>query len=64
MQNSIRTELPPHPISKEAQEYLKTFSKKDTELHELAVKVLGSSYFIERTKGFQAWKEQKKSSTP
>jgi hypothetical protein len=43
---------------------LKTFSKKDTELHELAVKVLGSSYFIERTKGFQAWKEQKKSSTP
>jgi hypothetical protein len=47
----------PHPVPKEAEAYLKSLSPERKELHELAVKLLGSSYFIERTIGFKAWKD-------
>ena len=47
--------LPPHPITKEAQEYLKQMTDDEKELHEMAVEKLGSSYFLERTKGYLAW---------
>jgi len=59
----LRTELPPHPISQMAQEYLNTLSKEDLTLHHLAVELLGSSYFVERSKGFQAWVAATKQST-
>jgi len=54
----LRTELPPHPISKQGEAYLATLSKEDLELHRLAVQLLGSSYFVERSKGFQSWQAQ------
>jgi hypothetical protein len=50
-----RVELPPHPISELGQTYLQTLSKEDLELHRLATELLGSSYFVERSKGFQSW---------
>ena len=59
-QGDPRVELPPHPISEEGQTYLKTLSKEDLELHRLAVELLGSSYFVERSKGFQAWASAEK----
>jgi len=52
------TDLPPHPITQEAAEYLKTRTPAQLALHELAVKMLGSSYFVERTKGFTEWKSK------
>ena len=47
--------LPPHPITKEAQEYLNQMTDDEKELHAMAVEKLGSSYFLERTKGYLAW---------
>ena len=52
---AIPNALPPHPIPPEGEAYLATRSKDQLELHELAVKMLGSSYFVERTHGFAKW---------
>ena len=49
------TPLPPHTPSKEADAYLATRTPEQRELHDLAVKMLGSSYFVERTHGFRKW---------
>ena len=50
-----KEDLPPHAITPEAAAYLATLSSEALELHELAVKMLGSSYFVERTHGYQKW---------
>ena len=55
-----KTEQPPHPITLEAAEYLRSLTPAQIELHEMAVKLLGSSYFVERTKGFLEWKNGRK----
>jgi hypothetical protein len=52
--------LPPHPITLEAAEYLRTLTPERKKLHEMAIKKLGSSYFVERTKGFNDWKTSRK----
>jgi len=52
--------LPPHPIPKEAQEYLKQMTPGEKELHKMAQEKLGSSYFVEYTKGFVDWFKNKK----
>jgi hypothetical protein len=55
-----RKEQPPHPITLEAAEYLRSLTPAQMELHEIATKLLGSSYFVERTKGFLEWKNRLK----
>ena len=35
-----------------------TFTPAQKKLHELAVEKLGSSYFVERTRGFEEYKKQ------
>jgi len=45
-----------HPITPDAQKYLDTMTKEQMELHVLATRMLGSSYFVERTRGYLAWK--------
>jgi hypothetical protein len=52
----VRIELPPHPISKEAQAYIDAMTPDQKALHELAIKLLGSSYFVEQTRGYLAWR--------
>jgi hypothetical protein len=47
---------PPHEIPEEAVAYVAQMSQKDRELHELAVQLLGSSYFVEWSAGFKKWK--------
>jgi hypothetical protein len=54
--SAAKQDLPPHPIAPEAAAYFATFTPAQRELHELAVKMLGSSYFVERTHGFNKWK--------
>ena len=51
-----KEELPPHPIPLEGAEYLRTMTPDQKKLHLMAIQKLGSSYFIERTKGFLSWK--------
>jgi hypothetical protein len=52
--------LPPHPITAEAAEYINQMTPVQKELHMLAQEKLGSSYFVERTKGFLDWKAKQK----
>ena len=52
--------LPPHPITAEAAEYIEQMTEAQKELHVLAQEKLGSSYFVERTKGFLEWKAKQK----
>ena len=55
-----KKEQPPHPITLEASQYLRSLTPAQLELHEIATKLLGSSYFVERTKGFLDWKNGRK----
>lgn len=48
-----REELPPHPLTEKELTYVASLSPERRELHELAVKMLGSSYFVERTHGYR-----------
>ena len=48
-----------HEITKEGLEFLKTLNPKEFERHILAQKMLGSSYFVDKTPQFKAWKQRK-----
>ena len=56
--NNPYVPLPPHTIPAEAIPYLESLSLKELELHEMAVKILGSSYFVETSHAFLKWKAQ------
>lgn len=47
--------LPPHAVPEEAAAYVATMTPKERELHDLAVELLGSSYFVEWSHGFKKW---------
>ena len=53
--------LPPHePLEEKAAdvaEYLAGLDERHRKLHEIAVKTLASSYFVECTHGFRNWKK-------
>ena len=51
----VYTSLPPHTLNAEEQRYIAGLSKEMQELHELAVKLLGSSYFVKETREFRKW---------
>jgi hypothetical protein len=53
------SKLPPHPFPKDAEEFLADQDEKHKKLHEIAKEFLGSSYFMERTHGYQRWKKAK-----
>jgi len=55
-----KTDLPPHAMTPEGDKYMATMKPEQLELHKIAIEMLGSSYFIERTRGFRAWKESTK----
>jgi hypothetical protein len=50
---------PPHPLNAKEKEFLKSLSPKEKELHDLATKMLGSSYFMGKTHGYRAWEKQR-----
>lgn len=54
--NSPYVAPPPHAIPAEAIPYLESLTPKERELHEMAVKILGSSYFVETSHAFIKWK--------
>jgi hypothetical protein len=49
----------PHTPTAEGKEFLATLTPKEMNLHILAQKMLGSSYFVEKTPQFKAWKQRK-----
>ena len=44
-----------HPISAQGQAFLASITAEERALQVLAQKMLGSSYFVEKTHAFQAW---------
>jgi hypothetical protein len=44
---------PVHPLTPEAAKYVASMTPDQRKLHELAIEKLGSSYFVERTRGFE-----------
>ena len=55
-----RIELEAHPITSGAQAYIDSMNPEQKELHILATKLLASSYFVEQTRGYTAWKQTTK----
>ena len=51
--------LPPHKPELEAAQYIRSMTPAQLELHMMAQEKLGSSYFVERSKGFLEWKRAK-----
>ena len=47
------TPPPPHRIPEEAATFLETLTEKERQLHELAIELLGSSYFVETSHAFK-----------
>ena len=47
---------PVHKPTVEAEEYIKKMTPEQKKIHELAIKMLGSSYFVERARGFEDFK--------
>ena len=45
-----------HEISEEGQRFLASLTPNEKELHTMARKMLGSSYFVEKTPHFLIWK--------
>ncbi len=45
----------PHSLNEKERQYIDTMSPQEKQLHELAVKMLGSSYFVGKTHGFTKW---------
>jgi hypothetical protein len=52
--------LPDHAIPREADAYIQSMTPLQKELHKMAQEKLGSSYFVERSKGFLAWNAAQK----
>ncbi len=52
--------LPPHPLPADAEEFLSSLTPVERELHQMGVEKLGSSYFMERTRQYTAWKKGQK----
>lgn len=50
------TPLPPHTVPEEAAAYIAAMTPQERELHDLAVELLGSSYFVEWSHGFKKWR--------
>ena len=60
MEKSKRQILPPHAPPADAAEYLAACSPEEKRLVQLAIEKLGSSYFMEKSHGYKAWKATQK----
>jgi hypothetical protein len=57
--DTCRQILPPHPLPPDAKEYLAACDESEKRLIQLAIQRLGSSYFMEKSHGYNAWKAKK-----
>ena len=51
---------PPHPYNEKEKAFVKSLSEKEKALHELATKMLGSSYFAGKTHAYRGWDAKQK----
>jgi len=55
MSDNAYIPLEPHTVPEAVKPYLDQMSPKELELHNLAIKLLGSSYFVEYSHGYLTW---------
>lgn len=55
---------PPHQHNAKEKQFLASLGPKEKELHDLATKMLGSSYFTGKTHGFTAWSKSSQAQQP
>ena len=53
-----RTILPPHPLPADSEAFLAACSAEERAVHLMAIKTLGSSYFMDKSHGYISWKEK------
>jgi hypothetical protein len=53
------TPPPTHKKPDDVAEFLASLSENERLLHQMAERILGSSYFMDRTHGYQKWKKAK-----
>lgn len=58
MEKQKRHILPPHNPPADAEVYLAACSQEERKLVQLAIEKLGSSYFMEKSHGYLAWKSK------
>ena len=51
---------PPHALNPQEKAFFKQLTPQEKELHELATKMLGSSYFMGKTHAYRAWESRQK----
>jgi hypothetical protein len=56
------TPPPPHALPPDAAEFLASLPEVERQLHALAAEKLGSSYFMDRTHSYKAWKKARAAS--
>jgi hypothetical protein len=56
MEKQKRHILPPHQPPSDSNEYLAACTSEERKLVQLAIEKLGSSYFMEKSHGYKAWK--------
>ena len=60
MKAETRQIIPPHQPPADAAAYLAAVSDEEKRLVKLAIEQLGSSYFMEKSHGYLAWKAKSK----
>jgi hypothetical protein len=53
-----------HEVTAKGKEFLASLEPRDRELHTLAAKMLGSSYFVEKTHAYVKWLKTQAQTTP
>jgi hypothetical protein len=53
------TPPPPHPLPSDFEEYYSSLSEQEKQLHQLAIDMLQSSYFVQWSHNYRKWKKAK-----
>jgi hypothetical protein len=64
MEKPRRQLLPPHALPADSAAYLASVSQEERDLVKLAIERLGSSYFMEKSHGYLAWKAKQTTQKP
>lgn len=61
---NVYTPPKPAPLPHDFEEFYASLTEKEKELHQLAIEMLGSSYFVQWTHMYRTWSESKKAQAP
>jgi hypothetical protein len=59
-----KAQIPPHALNERESAFVARMTPKERRLHDMATKLLGSSYFVEWTHGFEKEAAARKGVSP